>query len=126
IAGVFGLDLRLAPIEPGDRATTTRAAAAADHLVWLVIGHGVISGQFLARPDVAQRDGFPLICLASNGWGTARPRPDSSRICSVLYAPDLPISQTQTSTSAVRAPPASPVFGTPRGSINSNLTSRSA
>src|SRR5215468_9852894 len=27
IAGVLGLDLRLAPIEPGDRATTARVAA---------------------------------------------------------------------------------------------------
>jgi hypothetical protein len=34
--------------------------------------------------------------------------------------------QIQTSCSAVRSPPASPVLSTPRGSIRSNLTSLSA
>src|SRR5205814_7854800 len=56
IAGVFGLNFRLAPIEPGDRAPTGRAAAAAGHLVRLVIGHRVIGGQLLSHPNVAQRD----------------------------------------------------------------------
>jgi hypothetical protein len=49
------------------------------------------------------------------------------------FGPHLPATtdasrpfQIQTSFGAVRSPPSSPVFTTPRGSINSNFTSRSA